>query len=183
MRYTNIADADSRAIFSLGSDNSFNLFDGVPGIAFFGFFYDLEPVEIVARVRFLQNNIGLALRRVQEQQDTAQRNAALKIFDRTFLITGVLRLLAVAVAFVGVLSALMALQLERTRELGVLRANGLTPGQVWGLVTTQTGVRKSASRPTRICVRPPRQRTPVMWLTRDVESASHLECLNWPKPR
>jgi putative ABC transport system permease protein len=34
----------------------------------------------------------------------------------------------------------MALQLERARELGVLRANGMTPGQVWQLVTTQTGL-------------------------------------------
>jgi hypothetical protein len=49
-------------------------------------------------------------------------------------------LLAFVVAFIGILSALMALQLERSRELGVLRANGLTPGQVWHLVTAQTGV-------------------------------------------
>jgi putative ABC transport system permease protein len=34
----------------------------------------------------------------------------------------------------------MALQLERARELGVLRANGVTPGQVWQLVTSQTGL-------------------------------------------
>ncbi len=85
MRYTNISDADSRAMFSLGAHHGFNLFDGVPGIAFFGFFSDLEPAEIVARVRFLQNNISLALRRVQEQQDTAQRNAALKIFDQIYV--------------------------------------------------------------------------------------------------
>jgi putative ABC transport system permease protein len=52
----------------------------------------------------------------------------------------VLRLLTVIVAFVGVLSALMALQLERMREFGVLRANGLTPGQVWGLVVMQSGL-------------------------------------------
>jgi putative ABC transport system permease protein len=64
---------------------------------------------------------------------------SLEIFDRTFAITDVLRLLTVGVAFVGVLSALMALQLERTRELGILRANGLTPMQVWRLVTLQTG--------------------------------------------
>ncbi|MDT8342703.1 MAG: ABC transporter permease, partial [Longimicrobiales bacterium] len=68
------------------------------------------------------------------------RAASLEVFDRTFAITAVLRALAFAVAFIGVLSALMALQLERGRELGVLRANGLTPGQVWTLVTTQTGV-------------------------------------------
>lgn len=68
------------------------------------------------------------------------REASLEIFDRTFRITGVLRLLALAVAFLGILAALMALQLERARELGVLRANGLVPRQVWALVTAQTGL-------------------------------------------
>ena len=70
----------------------------------------------------------------------ALREASLEIFDRTFAITTVLRTLSVAIAFVGMLAALMALQLERTREIGVLRALGLTPRQVWGLVTAQTGL-------------------------------------------
>ncbi|MEM8934337.1 MAG: FtsX-like permease family protein, partial [Acidobacteriota bacterium] len=68
------------------------------------------------------------------------KRSSLEIFDRTFRITGVLRILAVAVAFLGILSALMALQLERARELGVLRATGLVPRQVWALVTAQTGL-------------------------------------------
>lgn len=68
------------------------------------------------------------------------REASLAIFDRTFRITAVLRLLAGAVAFVGVLSALSALALERARELAILRANGLTPRGVWRLVTTQTAL-------------------------------------------
>lgn len=67
------------------------------------------------------------------------RETSLAIFDRTFTITGVLRLLVTVVAFIGILSAFMALQLERTRELGVLRATGFTPAQVAGMVTTQTG--------------------------------------------
>lgn len=74
------------------------------------------------------------------RSNRALREASLEVFDRTFAITGVLRLLAFIVAFIGVLSALMALQMERGRELGVLRANGMTPGQVWGLVTSQTGL-------------------------------------------
>lgn len=73
------------------------------------------------------------------RSNRALRQASLDIFDRTFTVTTVLRLLAVLVAFVGVLSALMALQLERVREVGVLRANGMTPGQVWQYVTIQTG--------------------------------------------
>ena len=74
------------------------------------------------------------------QSNRSLKKISLEIFDRTFLITSVLRLLAGLVAFIGVLSSLMALQLERARELGVLRANGMTPGQVWQLVTSQTGL-------------------------------------------
>jgi putative ABC transport system permease protein len=68
------------------------------------------------------------------------RNASLEVFDRTFEVTAVLRLLAFVVAFVGVLSALMALELERSRELGVMRAWGLEPGELRRLVITQTGL-------------------------------------------
>jgi putative ABC transport system permease protein len=74
------------------------------------------------------------------RSNRALREASLEIFDRTFAITGVLRTLSVVVAFVGMLAALMALQLERAREIGVLRALGLTPRQVWGLVTAQSGI-------------------------------------------
>jgi putative ABC transport system permease protein len=63
---------------------------------------------------------------------------SLEVFDRTFAITDVLRLLTILVSFVGVLSALMALQFEKAREIGVLRANGVTPRQVWLLTTLQT---------------------------------------------
>ena len=70
----------------------------------------------------------------------ALKAASLAVFDRTFAVTRVLRVLAFVVAFIAVLSALMALQLERGRELAVLRANGMTPAQTWGLVTAQTGL-------------------------------------------
>jgi len=74
------------------------------------------------------------------QSQRAIKRISLEIFDRTFMITAVLRFLAFVVAFVAVLSALMALQLEKSRELGVLRANGLTPGQVFQLVAAETGI-------------------------------------------
>lgn len=100
----------------------------------------LEPgTEATAFLETLRKRAGerqeLSLRPSQEL-----RRLSLEIFDRTFVVTEVLRLLAGIVAFIGVLSALMALQLEREKELGVLRANGLTPAQVWGLVTAQTGL-------------------------------------------
>ncbi len=66
--------------------------------------------------------------------------ASLAVFDRTFLVTSVLRTLAGVVAFLGVLAALLARELERTRELAVLRALGLTPAQVTVLIAGETGI-------------------------------------------
>jgi putative ABC transport system permease protein len=96
-------------------------------------------VDVDALVAAVRERAGDGPRLVV-RSNRALREASLEIFDRTFAITGVLRTLSVAVAFVGMLAALMALQLERTREIGVLRTLGLTPRQVWGLVTAQTGI-------------------------------------------
>jgi putative ABC transport system permease protein len=71
--------------------------------------------------------------------NTDIRQAGLKVFDQTFLITRVLELLAVVVAFIGILSTLMAYQLEKVKEIGILRATGVTPRQIWRLVGFQTG--------------------------------------------
>lgn len=70
----------------------------------------------------------------------ALRDAALVIFDRTFAITMTLRFISMVVAFIGVLGALMALQLERTRELGTLRATGMTLRQLWRLTLLESGL-------------------------------------------
>lgn len=75
---------------------------------------------------------------VEARSNQALRALSMEVFDRTFTITEVLRLLAVAVAVIGIVSALMALQLERAAELGALRAIGLTPGNVFAMVSMQT---------------------------------------------
>ena len=77
---------------------------------------------------------------LQVVENRALRDAALRIFDRTFAVTEALRVLAVVVAFIGVWSALVALQVERTRELGTLLALGLLPGQLWVLTLLETGL-------------------------------------------
>jgi putative ABC transport system permease protein len=74
------------------------------------------------------------------QPNRALRAEALNVFDRAFAITGALQLLAAVVAFIGVLSALLSLQLERGRELGLLRAVGLTAAQLRGVVLLETGL-------------------------------------------
>ena len=66
------------------------------------------------------------------------RALSMRIFERTFVITRVLYWLAAAVAAVGLLSALLAWELERTRELALLRSLGLTPAASALLVIGQT---------------------------------------------
>ncbi len=91
----------------------------------------------------LMNTIRNMLRPEEEvviQSNKSVLGVSVDVFDRTFLITHVLQTLAIIVAFIGVLSALMAIQLERNREFGVLRATGLTPKQLWKLVIFQTGL-------------------------------------------
>ena len=73
-------------------------------------------------------------------QSRTIRAESMKLFDRTFAITRVLRLLAAVIAFAGVFSALMALELERTRELGLLRALGMTQAGLFGLLLVETGL-------------------------------------------
>ena len=68
------------------------------------------------------------------------RRESMRIFDRTFIITDVLYWLTLGVAFIGILSAMLALQLERARESATLRALGMTPTQVGSMITAQTGV-------------------------------------------
>ena len=68
------------------------------------------------------------------------RDFSLQVFDRTFAITNVLRVLVVLVAFIGVFSALMALFLEKGREYSILRATGLTPRQLRRLVVLQSAL-------------------------------------------
>jgi putative ABC transport system permease protein len=66
------------------------------------------------------------------------RAMSLAIFDRTFIITRVLYWLAAGIAAVGLVSALLAWELDRKHELSVLRALGLTPRGAATLVTAQT---------------------------------------------
>ena len=68
------------------------------------------------------------------------KQLSLQIFDRTFEITNILRTLAGIVAFLGMLSALLAIQLERQREFATLRALGLSPRGFDALIMTETGL-------------------------------------------
>ncbi len=68
------------------------------------------------------------------------RRRVMQIFDQTFAVTSVLRAIAVFVAIAGVLLSLTTLILEREREIGVLRSQGASTGQIKILVFTEAGL-------------------------------------------
>ena len=68
------------------------------------------------------------------------RNEALRIFDRTFAITWALEAVAVLVAVLGVAGALLAMVIDRRREMGLLRFLGASSGQVRRLILCEAGM-------------------------------------------
>ncbi len=66
------------------------------------------------------------------------RDFSIDIFDRTFVVARSLQILSVIVAFIGIFSALMSLQLEKGREFAVMRSVGLTPMDLFNSVSVQT---------------------------------------------
>jgi putative ABC transport system permease protein len=67
------------------------------------------------------------------------RALSMSIFERTFIITRVLNWLAAGVAAVGLISSLLAWELERSHELAIVRSIGLTPFGAAALIEAQTG--------------------------------------------
>ena len=68
------------------------------------------------------------------------RSEAIRIFDRTFAITYALEAIAVLVAVMGIAGALLALVIDRRRELGLLRFLGAAAGQVRKLILVEAGI-------------------------------------------
>jgi len=68
------------------------------------------------------------------------RSQAVQIFDRTFTITYALEAIAVLVAVMGVAGALLALVIDRRRELGLLRYLGASSAQLRRLILSEAGL-------------------------------------------
>lgn len=98
-----------------------------------------DGTDVEDATRRLQDGLG-KFQRLTIRPNQALREDVMVVFDRTFAITSALRILATIVAFIGVLSALLLLQLEKQREIGILRALGLTGRQLWRLVMLETGL-------------------------------------------
>jgi putative ABC transport system permease protein len=94
----------------------------------------------------------------QPQVDAAARSYALEpadlsrirgtvgdALDRLFRLLDAMALVAVVVAGLGMVNTLSMSVLERVREIGVLRATGMSSRQVWGMVVIEAGVLGVAS--------------------------------------
>ena len=66
------------------------------------------------------------------------RHVVVELFDQTFAITHVLRVIAVLVAVIGIVLNLTVLINERKREIGMLRAVGVARSQVRGLIIAES---------------------------------------------
>ncbi|HPQ96350.1 MAG: ABC transporter permease [Thiothrix sp.] len=113
-----------------------------PGITTLGMVLQpgADAVAVQQQLESWVRELALPGQRMVVRSNQAIRARSLQVFDRTFAVTQVLRVLVLVVAFVGVFSALMGLFLERGRDYAVLRATGLTPVQLRWLVTGQAAL-------------------------------------------
>jgi putative ABC transport system permease protein len=83
---------------------------------------------------------AIAGHRILIFSDRDLRSEAIRIFDRTFAITYALEAVAVLVAVIGMAGALLALAIDRRRELGLLRFLGASSGQLRKLILAEAGL-------------------------------------------
>lgn len=86
------------------------------------------------------------LRRVSGRYDIsvlpnrALKDRALEVFDQTFAITNALKVVALVIAVLGVVTTMAALILQRRREIGVLRAVGASRAQIARMAVLESGL-------------------------------------------
>jgi putative ABC transport system permease protein len=110
--------------------------------------FGVEGADVLA-VRFAPGQIGAA----RPELEAAAREAALEpnpletvagavdtALGQVFGLFDALALVAVVVAALGIVNTLTVSVLERVRELGVLRAAGMTRGQVRRTVAVEAGI-------------------------------------------
>jgi len=82
----------------------------------------------------------LAGRRVVVLTNRSIREQGMRVFDRTFAITYALEAVAVFVAIMGVGGALLALVIDRRREIGLLRFLGAAQGQIQRMILLEAAI-------------------------------------------
>ncbi len=77
---------------------------------------------------------------VEIMDNSELRKQVLSIFDQTFAITYAIELITILVSLIGVVNILMALVLERKREISIIRYLGAGWGQLRGMLVLTAGI-------------------------------------------
>ncbi len=93
---------------------------------------DVGSVSAAIQARAAGKNIAIA-------RNASLRRDAVVIFDRTFAITYALEAVAILIAVLGAANSLLALVLDRRRELGLLRFLGASPRQIMRMIVLEAG--------------------------------------------
>ena len=109
---------------------------GVAGADGFAVRFD-QPASAIDQARLADEARSLALDPVPLDRIQGAVSEAL---DRVFGLFDALSLVAVIVASLGIVNTLTMNVLERVREIGVLRAAGMTRRQVWRSVVVEAGI-------------------------------------------
>jgi putative ABC transport system permease protein len=101
----------------------------------------LAPGASLTEVRQeIENAASASESRILVFSNRDLRTQALMIFDRTFAITYALEAVAIIVAVIGVAGALLAVVIDRRRELGLLRFLGAASWQIRKLILVEAGL-------------------------------------------
>ena len=105
-----------------------------------GAIYISPGAQLIEVRQEIENAAGASDSRILIFSNRDLRTQALVIFDRTFAITYALEAVAVIVAVIGVAGALLAVVIDRRRELGLLRFLGAASWQIRKLILVEAGL-------------------------------------------
>ena len=95
----------------------------------------VDPERVRRSLQLRTAGMGIA---IAANRDLRRRS--MEVFDRTFAITWALEAVAIVVAMLGAANSLLALVLDRRRELSLLRYLGASRGQVRAMVLAEAGL-------------------------------------------
>jgi len=94
-----------------------------------------DSAEVRRQIQLRTAGLGVAI-----APNAELRRVSMQVFDRTFAITWGLEAVAIVVAMLGAANALLAVVLDRRRELGMLRYLGASGGQIRGMILAEAGL-------------------------------------------
>jgi putative ABC transport system permease protein len=94
-----------------------------------------DATAVSRQIQLRTDGLGVAI-----VPNAELRSVSMQVFDRTFAITWGLEAVAIVVAMLGAANALLAVVLDRRRELGMLRYLGASVGQIRGMILAEAGL-------------------------------------------